>query len=164
MPGLTWDEVCADRSLADLPYKIETNRYGQIVMSPTKHWHSQQQSDIHLRLSRLTRSGYLLLEAAIETPEGVKVADVAWGSAAFQKAHAKDDTLTAAPDLCVEILSPSNSKAEMQEKLTLYFAYGAKEVWLCDVKGKMTFHTSPSATVATSVLFPKFPTKVIGKP
>lgn len=32
--GLTWEEVCADPNLEDLPYKIETNEWGQIVMSP----------------------------------------------------------------------------------------------------------------------------------
>jgi Uma2 family endonuclease len=164
MPALTWDEICADQSLANLPYKIETNRYGQIVMSPAKHWHSRQQSDIHSRLSRLAMSGYLLLEAAVETTEGVKVADVAWGSDEFQKAHANDEMLTAAPDLCVEILSPSNSKAEMQEKVVLYFAFGAKEVWLCDVKGRMSFYTSPTTVSEFSQLFPEFPAQVIGKP
>ena len=34
MSALTWNQICEDRSLANLPYKIETNRYGQIVMSP----------------------------------------------------------------------------------------------------------------------------------
>jgi Uma2 family endonuclease len=164
MPATTWDEICADPTLANLPYKIETNRHGQIVMSPARHLHSRQQSDIVVRLSRIATSGYLLLEAAVETTEGVKVADVAWGSDEFQKSHANDEMLTAVPDLCVEILSPSNSKSEMQEKVLLYFAFGAKEVWLCDVKGRMTFYTSPTAVSEDSVLFPDFPAQVIGKP
>ena len=160
MPALTWDQICADRSLADLPYKIETNRYGQIVMSPAKHWHSRRQSDIHSRLSRLVKSGQLLVEAAIETTEGVKVADVAWGSDVFSKAHEKDDTLTAAPELCIEVLFASNSREEVQEKLTLYFAHGAEEVWLCDDKGRLTFHSSPTKTLKASGLFPSFPAKL----
>lgn len=163
MPGLTWDEICADRSLADLPYKIETNRHGQIVMRPARHLHSRQQSDIHARLAKLSTSGYLLVEAAVQTTEGVKVADVAWGSDPFQLQHAQDDTLTAAPDLCIEVCSPTNSKGEMQEKITLYFAYGAKEVWVCDQQGKMTFYTSPAASSPSSLLFPGFPAKVFGK-
>jgi Uma2 family endonuclease len=160
MPALTWDQICADRSLADLPYKIETNRYGQIVMSPAKHWHSRRRSDIHGRLSHLVKSGQLLVEAAVETMEGVKVADVAWGSEAFSKAHENDETLTSAPELCVEVLSASNSRDEMGEKLTLYFAHGAAEVWLCDDRGRITFHTSPTLTVKRSRLFPTFPGKI----
>lgn len=160
MPALTWDQICADRSLADLPYKIETNRHGQIVMSPAKHWHSRRQSRIHIKLSQLVKSGELLVEAAVDTVEGVKVADVAWGSETFSKAHADDETLTAAPELCVEVLSASNSKEEVLEKLTLYFAHGAKEVWLCDDSGAMTFHVSPTRTEKRSVLFPRFPTEI----
>ena len=160
MPALTWDQICEDRSLANLPYKIETNRYGQIVMSPAKHWHSKRQSKINSTLSTMAKTGYLMVEAAVQTTEGVKVADVAWGSDAFDRAHKKDDTLTAAPDLCVEVLSGSNSKAEMQEKLTLYFAHGAREVWFCDDAGKMAFYTSPMVAVKKSLLFPAFPAKI----
>lgn len=29
----TWKEICEDPALQDLPYKIETNRFNQIVMS-----------------------------------------------------------------------------------------------------------------------------------
>ena len=39
--GVTWEALCADSSLAqNLPYKIETNGYGQIVMSPTSQRHN----------------------------------------------------------------------------------------------------------------------------
>ena len=31
---LTWEELCRDPNLHDLPFKIETNDRGQIVMSP----------------------------------------------------------------------------------------------------------------------------------
>jgi len=38
----------------------------------------------------------------------------------------------------VEIISPSNTVAEMQEKKNLYFNVGAQEFWLCD-QGNMKF-------------------------
>jgi len=31
---MTWAEICEDRFLTALPYRIETNRWGQVVMSP----------------------------------------------------------------------------------------------------------------------------------
>lgn len=34
MNPTAWETILADRSLQDLPYKIETNRYGKIIMSP----------------------------------------------------------------------------------------------------------------------------------
>ena len=43
---MTWDEVCANRYLQDLPFRIETNRWGQIVMSPPHNDHSFAQSSI----------------------------------------------------------------------------------------------------------------------
>lgn len=161
MPALTWDQICSDRSLADLPYKIETNRYGQIVMSPAKHWHAKREGRITRHLAEIEKTGEILTEVAIQTHQGVKVPGVAWCSDRFAKKHESDDyTLSAAPDLCVEVLSGSNTSEEKEEKILLYFAHGAKEVWLCDDKGRMTFHTSPTKTVKLSHLFPKFPAKV----
>ena len=36
------------------------------------------------------------------------------------------------PDLCVEVLSPSNSRSDIRDKLGEYFAGGAKLVWVVD--------------------------------
>jgi hypothetical protein len=33
---MQWAEVVEDPNLKDLPYKIELNEYGQIIMTP--HW------------------------------------------------------------------------------------------------------------------------------
>lgn len=44
--------------------------------------------------------------------------------------------------------------------MALYFASGAKEVWICDEAGVMAFHTSPTVAVEKSVLFPGFPEKI----
>lgn len=35
----------------------------------------------------------------------------------------------AAPDLCIEIISPSEERADMQRKVREYFASGAEQVW-----------------------------------
>jgi hypothetical protein len=41
-----WQEIVADPSLRDLPYKVETNHRGQLVLSPHKNWHSDIQKTI----------------------------------------------------------------------------------------------------------------------
>lgn len=33
---MNWEEVCADPVLKNLPYKIELNKWGNIVMTPSK--------------------------------------------------------------------------------------------------------------------------------
>ena len=43
--------------------------------------------------------------------------------------------LPRAPELCIEVLSPSNSEPEMQQKTAAYLAAGAIEVWLVKEDG-----------------------------
>ena len=37
-----------------------------------------------------------------------------------------------APDVAIEVVSPSNTRAEMERKTTEYFANGAQAVWIAD--------------------------------
>jgi Uma2 family endonuclease len=158
---MTWAEICEDKSLADLPYKIETDRWGRIIMSPAKKWHGKRQGRITRLLDRLTKSGEIMTEVGIETSMGVKVPDVIWCSEQFDTEHEADEyALLAAPELCVEVLSDSNPVTEIEEKRMLYFAHGAKEVWICDMNGEMAFYVTPSERAAQSALFPGFPAKV----
>jgi hypothetical protein len=74
---MEWQEVCEHPSLQNLPFKIELNEKGQILMSPVKVYHSAFQGKI-ARL--LPESGIVLSECAIKTEKGTKVADIAWSS------------------------------------------------------------------------------------
>jgi Uma2 family endonuclease len=40
----------------------------------------------------------------------------------------------------VEILSPSNTTEEMAEKRALYFEAGAREVWIFELDGRLSFY------------------------
>jgi len=136
---MQWQEVLADKSLQDLPYKIELNEKGNIEMSPASFIHSYIQGEIAYIL-RSKLDGYVLTELAIQTSKGIKVPDVAWGDASFFQKHRGDLFSTSAPQLCVEILSPSNTKSEMLEKVTLYLDSGAEEVWLVEEKGGISIY------------------------
>ena len=46
------------------------------------------------------------------------------------------DIVEGAPDLVVEILSPSNSRADIQEKLDDYAGLGVSECWLVSPEGR----------------------------
>lgn len=102
------------------------------------------------------------VEGAIQTAEGVRVADVVWISLARRAPHRRAVTLPIAPEIRVEILSPSNCREEMLEKMTLYSAKGAQELWLCNEDGHMEFFTASSAPhpVPISVLCPAFPLRI----
>ena len=51
----------------------------------------------------------------------------------------------------------------MLEKKTLYYAKGAKEVWLCDEHGQMEFFSAISAPepIPASMLCPDFPRQIV---
>lgn len=162
MKALTWEEILADRSLRDLPYKIETNRYHKIIMSPASAWHGSYEHEIGVMLRERLGHGKVINEAPVQTSEGVRVADVAWMSRDRWTPHRRTAALPIAPEICVEILSPSNSREEMLEKMTLYYAKGAQEVWLCDEEGRIEFFTALSAPqpVPVSALCPDFPPQI----
>ena len=46
-----------------------------------------------------------------------------------------------APEICVKITSPSNSKDESEEKIQLYLARGAIEVWVVNEDGDTSFYS-----------------------
>ncbi|HEX6566206.1 MAG TPA: Uma2 family endonuclease, partial [Chthoniobacterales bacterium] len=63
-----------------------------------------------------------------------------------------------APEICVEVLSPSNTPSAIEEKRALYFGAGAKEVWICKENGKLEFYCQILPDTPTrSQLCPDFP-------
>ena len=154
---MTWDEVCANSHLRDLPFEIETNRWGQIVMSPPPHNdHRFAQSSIERLLLKKMRGGDALPEVAIDTADGTKSADVAWMSDAFLKANKGRSSFRRAPEICVEVKSPSNTLGELLEKKDLYLKAGAQEVWIRERSGRMLFFNA-AGPLERSELCPAFP-------
>lgn len=156
---MNWQEICDDPTLRDLPFKIETDRWGHIVMSPASNRHSLLQAEIQNLLRSHCDGGYAFPECSIQTARGVKVADVAWGSDAFFRRNGTVNPYPEAPEIVVEVASPSNSLAELEEKKELYFGRSAQEVWLCDECGRMRFFSNHSA-LECSALAPAFPNRV----
>jgi len=139
--SLRWAEVMNDPTLRDLPYKIELNKYGKIEMSPASNRHGRLQVLISAEFLRQLPEGIVINEAAVVTELGVRVPDVAWGSAAFRAAYGETTPYPVAPEICVEIVSPSNSDEEMRQKTSAYFAAGAREVWLGSEDGRLRYFT-----------------------
>jgi Uma2 family endonuclease len=154
---MQWSEVLTDKSLSNLPYKIELNECGQIVMSPASNQHGFLQVEIAFFL-RANKTGKVITECSIDTPKGVKVADVAWGTDEFFLKNGLVTPYQAAPELCVDILSPSNSIQEMAEKISLYLQQGAEEVWICSQDGKVTIYDT-TGIMPNSTFFPDVPEK-----
>ena len=157
-----WEELLADPELAKVEGRIETDRHGHIIMSPPPAPnHGSYQSEIAYLLRTLMPNGRVLSECPISTADGVKAADVAWASPECMRVLGKRVCFPTAPEICVEVLSPSNTEAEIEEKMTLYFDAGAKEVWICSLSGEMTFFGSAKGQVMRpSTLCPEFPQRI----
>jgi Uma2 family endonuclease len=136
--ALRWAELCNDPSLRDLPYKIELNAFGNIEMTPASNRHARLQAKIAQELARLLPGGDTLTECAIATDIGVRVPDVVWASTAFLAKHGDSTPFPEAPEICVEIRSPSNAPEEMELKKRAYLAAGAVEVWVVTEDGDLS--------------------------
>jgi len=138
---MQWTEVISHPLLKNLPFKIELNKFGKLLMSPASNNHGRLQYAVGRKIEQNKQGGVVIMECSIDTPDGVKVADVAWASNEFIACHGYQTPFSVAPEICVEIISPSNTELEMQEKIQLYLAKGAKEVWICDNAGKVDFYS-----------------------
>jgi Uma2 family endonuclease len=157
-----WAELLLDRELARIEGRIETDRHGHIIMSPPPApSHGSFQLEIGRLLWNLLPQGRVLTECPISTADGVKAADVVWASPHRMKELDQQVCFPHAPEICVEVLSPGNTDAEIQEKTALYFDAGAKEVWLCAQDGAMSFF-SPDSTrpMRMSKICPHFPKRI----
>ena len=138
--GARYRALCDDPCYARVPGKIELDAWGRMVMAPPPSvYHGVLQGRLCCRLSAL--GGEVIIEAPIVTRTGLFVTDLAWASTVFTSAHEGETPLTRAPEICVEVVSPSNSRKELREKVAGYLAVGAVEVWIVYPQSKrVEFH------------------------
>jgi Uma2 family endonuclease len=169
MPGLTvelpsqqslteqnlrrWTELMSDSRLQQLDARVETDRFGRIIMSPTPSAHyGSYQFKIGLAQPMHAR-GLSCYRMPNLDRRRRKAADVAWACPNVC-ANRASILFPRAPEICVEILSPSNAEAEIREKTALYFDAGAVEVWHCTTTGKIIFFRA--AARSNSQLWSRF--------
>jgi Uma2 family endonuclease len=140
--------LCDDPCYANVPGKIELDVWGRMVMSPASNYHSALQALLVARLAAL--GGRAFVEASAVTSAGVLVADVAWASDEFMRMHGFETPYARAPELCIEVVSPSNSRKELQEKVAAYLAAGASEVWIVYPQSRRIEVHGPGGLLARS--------------
>lgn len=120
--------ICEDPRFANLQGKVELDRWGKITLSPASNLHGLLQARLAQRLSGI--GGAAINACVVSTDLGITVADLAWASDDFMAKHGLHTPFMAAPELCVEIASPSNSREELENKMSAYRAAGAREAWI----------------------------------
>jgi Uma2 family endonuclease len=123
-------------ALPDDGNKYELNQGELVVMPPPKSVHTLIIDCIYQILSPYVRdqrigrvfveAGYLLTRDPVFT---LRQPDVSFLSAARLKVL-DDGYFAGAPDLAIEVVSPGNDAAELDEKVAQYLAYGSKEAWV----------------------------------
>lgn len=139
--SVKWNEVINNPFFKDAPFKVELNKFGQILMSPASNKHGILQNKVARQIETFTGKGVVIIECSILTSDGVKVADVAWASDEFMNKFGEVTPFPKAPEICVEILSPGNTKGEIEHKIRLYLEKGALEVWIVKENLDVNFYS-----------------------
>ncbi len=78
----------------------------------------------------------------------LRVADVAFVTHERWR-EAGDDDLFGAPDLTIEVLSPSNTASEIYEKIALCIENGCREFWVVDPRLRQVKVSTPDGLTRT---------------
>lgn len=114
----------------DVRYELVEGKL--ITMSPGMLPHNRIRDRILVLLLNFVESrklGTVVSEQAFQLSEGtIRVPDVAFVRSG--RPLATDRPIEGAPDLAVEVVSPSNTPREIDQRISDYFAAGCRRVWV----------------------------------
>jgi Uma2 family endonuclease len=125
---------------------IELHHGEVVVMPPPKRGHQRIQHRIAMLLKRLVGNpGVVEMEMAFRPTQEYEVwqADVAYVSVERDAATGDDEYLMGAPELVVEVLSPSNTMDEILERQCICLENGCVSFWTVDPKRQIVTVTTP---------------------
>jgi len=118
-------------------------------MTLPKRGHQRIQRRMFTLLTDLAReNGVVETEMAFRPTDEheVWVADIACVKMDRDQSTADDDYLLGAPDLVVEVLSPSNTVDEINDKMDICLANGCVSFWVVDPKRRLVSVTQGDLT------------------
>ncbi len=154
------------RQLPDRKDVLQELHWGQVVtLTRPKMRHSRLQYRlVELLRPKVEAKGIVAAEVPFRAvPEyDLRAADVAFVSQLRWDDADADDNLHGSPELVIEVLSRSNSKAEIREKAALYLSTGAQEFWVVDPKRKTVSVTRRDADPVVYALGDRIPLPLFG--
>jgi Uma2 family endonuclease len=138
------------RKLEDPPghyLELHNGEVVQMTRPKLKHWRIQERMR-QIFDEAFGNRGMAAIEFAFRPkPEHeVWAADVAWISRERFGQADDDDNLAGAPDIVVEVLSPSNTASEILEKKLMCMDNGCVEFWVVDSRKRVIEITRPGQT------------------
>jgi Uma2 family endonuclease len=133
------------------PGGIYELRHGELVkVSYPKYPHVRAQSQLH---SLLASAAGAVGTVTLEVPYRPLPEYECWGADVAYISKARwdsiDEYLLGAPELVIEVLSPSNTAAEMLDKRNLCLANGSREFWVVDTKYRLVDVSTPDGLTVT---------------
>jgi Uma2 family endonuclease len=148
--------------LPDPPEGHYELHHGEAVIMPPPKWgHSRIQARLQALLQRVLGDTF---SVRVEMPfrpapeYEVWVADVGCVSVGRDDATAADEYLMGAPEVTIEVLSPSNTVDEINDKMAICMSNGCNSFWIVDPKrrgvsvthGAVTTHYGGGSTISIS--------------
>jgi Uma2 family endonuclease len=146
------------------PFYYELHRGELVQVSRPKLKHIRIQDRIRMMLDKVFgKHGKVIVELPFRAlPEHeLRVADVAYVTRARWE-EAGDDDLFGAPDLTIEVLSPSNTATEINEKIALCLGNGCSEFWVVDPRLCVVQVSTPDGLTRTYRLGESIPLRLAG--
>jgi Uma2 family endonuclease len=140
----TFDEFL---NLPDPPSGHLELHHGQVILvPPRKHRHAEIQQALLELLLPLTRGkGLLTIEFPFRAP-GHEAWQADVGFVREDRRAGITDYLMGAPDLVIEVLSPSNTVDEINDKMDVCMANGCLSFWVVDPKRRLVSVTEGDVT------------------
>jgi Uma2 family endonuclease len=131
-----WNELAAD---PESPDHFELNEFGELILTPKPTVGHQRAGSAVAHLLRVLVGGEAVTEVSVLTDRGVRVPDVAWMPTERWNQCKGQSPLQIVPDVCVEVLSPSDTREEISMKVGAYLRGGAREAIVVGLKGEVEF-------------------------
>jgi Uma2 family endonuclease len=147
------------------PYDYELRDGVVTPVTRPRFKHARLQKRLCFLLEAVAPAGsYVDREVAFRSsPElNLRVAGVAYLGAERHAAVDPDDYISGSPDLVVEVLSPSNTAAELLEKEQICLENGASEFWVIDDRRRQVRVTSVTGQVHVYKSGQSIPLTVLG--
>ena len=154
------------RQLPEAEFRHSELRHGELVpVTPPKLKHFLMQNRlVDLLRPAAPSGGFVSMEFGFRAlPEHeLRSADVAFVTRERFESADPEDNLHGAPDLVIEVLSPSNTAAEMYDREKLCLENGCREFWIVDPELRQVKVSTPDGITTTYRAGQEIPLHVFG--
>jgi Uma2 family endonuclease len=143
-----WNKLAED---PESPDRYELSELGELILSPKPTNKHRRAGLAVVRALEAQLGPEAATEIAVLTDRGIRVPDVVWMPAARWREVKGKSPFPFVPDVCVEVLSPGNSRAEIMMKTGAYLRGGAREVIHVGRKGEVEYFGADGRREASAV-------------